>query len=995
MLPWADRILFNLDYICWSLARTLGLCIDSYCQLETADSKFSLVANDGSLVSMLRIHGTRQMIGEQEFSRISTRLAEILGAYLSASSHIIQFVFVRNPQIQHVRAEIQQAFAGSFATMQRLKLELRELYQHKIDRLAAEYCSQEELFIALWTTPACLTESARRQHRKTRNQQAATLPRAVFSQDLRATADTLRDIHHSFVQALSQDLQQIGVETEILNTHAALAGSRRLLCPQATSTHWRACLPGDPLPLQAADNSYQDDLSTLLYPTIARQLFPEETVMVDSRTLRTGGRHYVCMSMELGPRSLLPFSAFFRKLLPDRIPWLLSLRLLAEGGNTLRRKLVLANLLSFLRSARIIRQSLENLQEEMEQGSVCTGLQMQFCTWTEAEQPDSLGEHAARLMRAVQSWGGIEVRCSEGNPAAAFAAAMPLLRARSPAHMSIAPLTDSVCMLPLTRPASPWQHGSFLFRTVDGKLYPYEPFSSLQKAWITLIFAPMGSGKSVLLNSLNTALVLAAGNRVLPRIGILDIGMSSMGMISLIRESLPPQRRQEVLGIRLQNTPDFTINPFDTLLGCRFPTANQRAFLANFLSLLLTPIGARQPHEGVSDLALMAIDEVYKGLADDRSPKLYQRGVASAVDSTLQEQMWRGDAQSTWWEVVDFLFAREQYHAAALAQRYAVPHLAEVAAIARSETISSFYSGTIPMSQERMVDYFHRVISDAIRKYVVLGGASRFTTDAQIISLDLEEVAPHGGADAERQTAVMYMLGRHVICADMYLRSEHLRYIAEPYRAWHQQRIAATMNAAKRICFDEFHRTEAVESVRRQVLLDIREGRKWKVEIILASQRLQDFDQTMIDLATTVFILGSGTQSLEQTVATFHLPAAAQQILAGLSNPGKAGASLLAWFDTAAGKFIHPLVNTLTAEEIWAYSTTREDISVRDHLYARLPPARARKILAKCYPAGSIKPEYERRLAQMREQEENAGAAAEVDLITQIAAEVLASADSR
>ena len=92
---------------------------------------------------------------------------------------------------------------------------------------------------------------------------------------------------------------------------------------------------------------------------------------------------------------------------------------------------------------------------------------------------------------------------------------------------------DVLYMLPLFRPASPWNHGAILFRSPDGKPWPYHPGSRYQTTWIDLFYARPGSGKSVLSNAINLAVCLSPGITRLPRIAIVDIGPSSSGLISL------------------------------------------------------------------------------------------------------------------------------------------------------------------------------------------------------------------------------------------------------------------------------------------------------------------------------------------------------------------------------------------------------------------------------------------------------------------------------
>ena len=106
----------------------------------------------------------------------------------------------------------------------------------------------------------------------------------------------------------------------------------------------------------------------------------------------------------------------------------------------------------------------------------------------------------------------------------------------------------------------------------------------------------------------------------MPRIAIIDIGPSSSGLISLLKEALPADQRHLVAYHRLSMTPEYAINPFDTQLGCRFPTPQERSFLVNFLTLLATPVGAEKPYDGIADMSGMVVDELYKSFADDGNP---------------------------------------------------------------------------------------------------------------------------------------------------------------------------------------------------------------------------------------------------------------------------------------------------------------------------------------------------------------------------------------
>ena len=71
------------------------------------------------------------------------------------------------------------------------------------------------------------------------------------------------------------------------------------------------------------------------------------------------------------------------------------------------------------------------------------------------------------------------------------------------------------------------------------------------------------------------------------------------------------------------------------------------------------------------------------------------------------------------------------------------------------------------------------------------------------------------------------------------------------------------------------------------------------------------------------------------------------------------------------------LTNSIGPVEMWAFSSTAEDVILRDRLYAAMGSRQARSILAKHYPGGSAKPELERR-AKLRSRQ-SATFAGEVD----------------
>ncbi len=391
----------------------------------------------------------------------------------------------------------------------------------------------------------------------------------------------------------------------------------------------------------------------------------------------------------------------------------------------------------------------------------------------------------------------------------------------------------------------------------------------------------------------------------------------------------------------------------------------------NFLSLLATPIGSEKTYDGVADMAGLIIDELYKNKADDGNPNTFALGMEENIDGILEEIGFVQDDQTTWWEVTDALFMAGFTHEAMLAQRHAMPVLADVAAICRLPAIQDLYGKIVAPTGEPLIHAFARMISSAVREYPIISQVTRFDLgDARVVALDLDEVARSGGDAANRQTAVMYMLARYVLGRHYFLTDDNVADMPEGYRHYHQARIAEIREDPKRIVFDEFHRTAKAQAVRDQVIQDMREGRKWKVQVALLSQSLDDFDEIMVEFATSIFIMDAGPeQTVRKTAEIFGLSHTAEIALkTRVHGPREDGATFLAQFATKNGLNTQLLTATLGPVELWSLNTTAEDVNIRNQLYKRIGPKETRRILATMFPSGTATKALEDRYADYKEE---------------------------
>ncbi|HAU1295620.1 TPA: type IV secretion protein IcmB [Legionella pneumophila] len=970
MANWSESFFEGVDtFFAW-LSTSLKQTTESYIDLETADSPTVLVNHDGSLLSILKVEGITGLAGPEEFERLVEGLANSFQAAMGRPGHALQVYFSHDKQ--NIVKMIKDIYDPAEATANRLELNLRDLFEERVNYLS-QYCAEERVYFVLYTRPFNLASDQLKAANKAKMKMIKDTKAPPFknSQTIFAAVPEIRDTHDAYVRAILNDLDALNVIAKLLEVHDAVHAIRMTGDPDYTADDWRATLPGDKISVRELNN-FEGDPSDLLWPPLSKQVLPRDAEIIDLRTVRVGDKIYASTYIDLFPKDVRPFISLFSRILPSHVPWKISFLLESEGLSTIKLKGLLAAILSFSSAQnRLISDSVNLLKYiQLNTDEAIVRLRVVATTWAPEGNIPLLRRRSSELVKAIEGWGSTDVSEICGDPFAGFVSSMLATTLNSSAVASVAPLSDVISMLPITRPASPWKTGALLFRTPDGKPWPFQPGSTEQTTWIDLVYARPGSGKSVLSNALNLALCLSGGLMRLPRIAIIDIGPSSSGLISLLKEALPASKRHLVAYHRLRMTPDYSINPFDTQLGCRYPTALERSFLVNFMTLLTTPLGAAKPYDGMADLAGMVVDELYKSLADEFNPTPYAPGIEEFIDSILEEIGFVRDAKSTWWEVTDALYSAGFVHEAMLAQRYAMPLLADAASICRTPSIEDLYEKITAPTGESLINAFSRMISSAVREYPILSRVTSFDIgDARVVSLDLDEVAKSGGDAADRQTAVMYMLARYVLARHYYLTEESLNNVPEQYKEYHKQRVLEIREDHKRIVYDEFHRTAKSSAVREQVIIDMREGRKWKVQISLLSQAVDDFDPVMIDFATAIYVMDAGpSQAVEKTSQIFGLSETAKIALrTRVHGPRQGGATFLAQFATKTGINVQLLTLTLGPVELWAFSTTAEDATVRNLLYRHLGPSEARRLLAALFPNGTVTKELEARLASMKQ----------------------------
>lgn len=991
-------------------------------RIESMEDELTITCKDGSLMSMISLSGALQTPGLNDMDNIVERLRIILSSYFSKPGHLFEISFLRDSA--SARRHLERIVDRSSRAARALGLDLDDVFTERVANLP-RFLTDETCLISVYTRPSILSSEEMREEVKIVGKRTRGIPLMVSAQTPGKILDALHSRHTSMVQAFVGALTGVGQVARCLSVREALQEMRAGLYP-GTSAHKEEWLPNlaawshenhdmmkpggrimDMAPEKPAERA-MIDFSNLGVPTFDIQLATEDAFIENSRTVRIGDMDFSAFDMTLVPEVLPEFNALVADITAKNrnTPWRMTMRMESGGVQSQQIKMMFLSIITWSTQShnQRLRDAILRLRDIDGQEDAVVRFRMSFCTWAPVGHQDKLRANYQSLIGAVKRWGNAGADGVSGDPLATVLSTVPGATPASTAPVAAGPMRDVIAMMPLARQASPWKTGSMMLRTPSGKPWPFEPGSSLQTTWVTLLVGTPGSGKSVFMNALNFASAiapnLAGGNApVLPRISIIDIGYSSSGVISLLKEALPANRRHEVVFQRLRMDRSNAINVFDTQLGMRQPLSAERQFLVNFMNLICSD-GDKSPNGAMGGLISATIDQVYDDFSDSRSPRPYMPDDEPKVDKALAKIGMETGEATIWWDVVDELMKAGLTYEAEIAQRHAVPIVSDLVSASQSDQVISLYGQTMnPETKEPLVSSFQRMISEIVRDYPILSSHTRFSIgSSRVVALDLEDVTAKGtGPQALKRTSLMYMVARQVMTRSYFLdEGEIVSFAARGlmpkiYLDYHVKAARDNMKVPKIICMDEFHRTGKIKAIVDQVIQDAREGRKYNVDIRIASQFIEDFPVSMIEAATALIVCNSGTEnSIDYIDKIYNLSVNDRQIMRyNLRGPGANGAPIWMLMKLKGqGEIRQELNLTLGPAEIWAFSTTSEDVALRRLLYDTIGPRLARRVLAIRFPGGTAKPEIEARVLRQEESGERLDDDARLDLIGNFAEEL-------
>ena len=956
-----------------SLSLMLKQALPSYCDLETTHGD-AFVTKSGNYVTWLRVDGMQRMAERKNFAEITEAMRLELSGALETTGHAIVGYYISDPDAALV--EIRNANIESCrAVAEAQSLNFSDIFAER-EKLWPKLMRWEAAYFMLWTRTSVLTKEERRQLKAEYKENAAHIGAVGDAQRIYLRSEVMAARHSAFTSRVMNSLRAHDVSLAVMEPHDALRASREIMYREMSGSGWKPSLPGDAVMPRCPEEGETKGLKgNFLWPPLRDQVFYADAVTHGGQRVEFGDNAYAPVDMDLGPEDPRPFVELAATLGQDRIPWRVAVVIEGCGQSGMQIKEIGAQFLSmFPGNADLLRAIAAVRDARKTDNHISVRMRLSFATWAPVEEQAKLRRRLALLAQRIEGWGNAKTTMVLGDPLEGVMSSAPGLALGSTANPALALLGDALAMLPWNRTASPWESGSVLFRRPDGGIWPYDPAGGSKRPLVVDVFyAPPGSGKSVLANTINIGLCLSraaigSNGAKLPLIGKVDIGKSAEGFVKLLQEALGPNRRQEAIFVSLQFVTGHEFNIFDLQVGCEYPLPLERAFLENFLALATLPPDQTKPFEGMTQLITLVIEEVYRLCTEQGGgAKGYRPGVEPEVDAAIRRYGIKLHEETPFWrDVVSGLCKIGEHRLAERAQRHAVPIVEDLIGAVRSDAVRDMFDRVkLQETSELASQVFERYITDLIRRFPTLNAPTRLDFGpARVIVLDLHHVAPPGNSAAgARQTEMMYLLARHILGRNFFLHPDYLPFVPEDVRGYHAIRFLETQETVKRIDYDEWHRTQGSPLVLAQAERDVREGRKHNVQLGFTSQRPGDIHGGIASQATGVFILGAGDRGdRDELIKRFDITEAGAKIVRHrLTGPRKEGAPFLAIFRAEAAHYEQFLVNSLGPVELWALSTTPADTALRNRIYDRVGFSEGLRRLSIVFPNGSASVEVERR----------------------------------
>ena len=733
----------------WFSSFGLQSDVDAICHLDHTLDDHTFVTTGGSLLTFFNVVGSRRYVGRPEFDQQSAALGRELVTLLKAGFGGKQHSLVFGFRVDRAggRSRLIEMFGPSVQTARRFGADADWLFKDRLEALS-KHVSDEVAVFGVMTHRAGLTPAETKRVLEDRQAKMNKMAKdkIKFNKNTQLSMlpppSLMVSRHSAAVNTIEQKIAATGggvkVMIDKMNCRQAGRMMRRFVEAGEVPGNWAPRITSDFKGGLASTRNGEP--SHMIFPErFSRQIVTEKysSIFGDAEITKRGKYYYASLIVDVPPQDGeydddTPSFSDLANEIGNEMPWQVHFDVSPNGLQTNQMEKMFSGIFG---AAGDHNKSIKAAWMELDQmgrdGVYVAALRGIFSTWATSER--EVVDRLAFLRSKIEAWGQTVVTNESGDPAAAMLGSVPGFSGKMPANYLPGPMASYVRMMPMFRPSSVWSAGQLVCHTNEGRPYPIALGTSLQNFWGTLVFAPTGSGKSFMMNMMNSGALFSPGLTELPMITVIDKGPSAKAMIDLAKAMLPKHLAEQCAYLRpTSSDASFVVNPFDTQLGCDKPMPADRDFCSTVLLAMAPNLG----NEGGKFVNLV-VDVLYDYYSR-RSPtaKRWQATLNEGLTAKLSQIGIELDELKPIriWNIVDAFYEKGMLAEAAEAQLYAVPVMTDISTVLGTDPrIKSEYAKATASNGELIIDVFARNLNAALQQYKLFVGVSRFKGQERVM----------------------------------------------------------------------------------------------------------------------------------------------------------------------------------------------------------------------------------------------------------------------
>jgi len=942
-------------------AKTLSLTAYDLCDLQAVENERTFVTVDGFYCSALLLEGSKSFLGEEGHPDAVRATAEQLNSLFKQAGFQIQICFVQDPE-GGGKYVTERTLATLKGTAEKFDLNIGPLIEERKRIWESKNVPFEATYIVIKTSLASLSRADQERAAKDRT----PLPYLAMAQDPFRGYKKLLAKHSSFVTGVKKAFEKTCV-VEDLSVHQVgwainmfitgryddrfrlkLSQSKRAVPPRLQES---TTSPGDPSPA--------------MQPPLAHQFWTERPQEIEDEPslVKCHNRYIAPLQIETWSDRPQKFEHLVSRI-DRKFPFCVSFTF-QTGKNEivsfLSKNWRMAKIAEIFNKANSEQASAAKILQEYLGSNSANALKGHLSLSTWAKTKDECLNRKEELSAVVGSWCGLRPVEYLDDPVKLWLESMPAMARKLVSIPSAIEIRDAITYLPVDRPATFFKDGPMPLFSVDYKPMPFKMGAEFQQTWNNNWFAPPGSGKSVGMFGSCLALLLNQENRQIPKQTYLDVGHAGVGLVKLFKAILGPNRAHRAHYFTMRNDGKTYINPFDTMTCIRYPTEQEKQDL---LTMLSTVFGAeaeatetRYLEVAIPDL----ITKVYE-LKSDKSggkgdPNVYKPGVEIEIDERIRQGDITVPDDPIWWEIADALLYAGEPRLAQQATRQAVPLMRDLNTIISSDDDIKRRFGDITIGTQGLLDYLRMFNESTISNIPMLSSPTNIDlSEMDLLVINLGDVLSTASAVERKNSSIYYLLAMMAGGREYFQRPEIVdspKFSDDPFiKSFHRERIKGSFSTKRHLILDEYHQFNKISAMDQAIVRARLIGRKNNLIISLATQYDDQVSQIQRDTATNTFFMSAGDRKImdgRQERYKFS-DDIKEQSLREQVGPGTMLHQAIKKENTT-WQVCRDVKGPL---ELWAFSSTNEDLDLRDAMESKIGFWEACRVLGRNFPGGSI-----------------------------------------